>query len=115
MFQHPIIGNVPLPPQGKLKWLGGNMGLSTPISSEVLDDEGSLLDMSLADVLARIDDFIGHRWGETIQKNLIANAFSAYEHGPMDSDERSTFEQYVRSNMDQLSGFEAARKLMAAQ
>lgn len=112
---HPVFQGkfVQLPPKGKIKWLGGNMALDTPIMETVIDGNGNVSHLSLSEVLERLDEFIGYRGDTSIKTNLISNAFSAYEYGLMAEHERVCFEAYVRENISRLSHLEAARKLIA--
>lgn len=112
---HPVFKGkfVKLPPVGKLNWLGGNMAIDSPIMETVMDCDGNVSNLSLYEVLNRIDQFVGYREDMPIKTNLILNAFSAYEYGLMVEHERVCFEEYVRKNISQLSQFEAAKKLMS--
>lgn len=111
---HPVFHGkfVQLPPKGKIKWLGGNMALDTPILETIIDSDGNVSDLGLSELLKRLDQFVGYRGDTPIKDNLIANAFSAYEYGLMAEHERGCFETFVRDNISQLSQFEVATKLM---
>jgi len=105
---HPVFQGktIRLPNPGKLKWLGGNMGFDTPISEDVINDQGSWLGMGLKEVLSRLNDFEGYRGNTPVAENILERAFSAYEFGLMTAEERVTFENYVAEKAKGLNPFE---------
>ena len=111
-IKHPIVGACKLPNSGKLKWLGGNLALDYPVNEEVLDDSGRLINKGLSEVLGRINDFEGHRGNTTIKQNLISNCFMAYKYNLLTSDEKITFERFVKINLSDLNQLHAAEVLM---
>lgn len=107
-----ILGrNVVLPSKGRLKWLGGNLGLDTPVIEDVIDEDGDLLPFSLADVLNRLDEFEGYSGKTHIRTALIERAFEAYEYGLLSSTERDAFEGFIRARIGTMTSIKAARKL----
>jgi hypothetical protein len=111
---HPIFTGrmVRLPSKGRLKWLGGNLGLDTPVEEGVIDSAGNYQSMGLKELLAHIDEFEGFRGEMTIQQYLMYCAFEAYEYGLLDEAERTTFESYVNAKMGSVDKFSAARKML---
>jgi len=109
---HPYSSKYKWPGKGRLKWIGGNISLDFPIMETVLDDCGNVLEMSLEQLLQRLDDFEGYRGNVPIKDNLLSNCFSAYEYRLMTDDERQLFEQFVRDEISKLGHLEAARRLI---
>lgn len=103
-----------LPSQGKLKWIGGNIGLSSPTCEEVLDSSGNVHYLGLSELLPVLDDFEGYRFDKPIKKWLIDCCFSAYEYKFLTSDETNLFEAYVRERLGEIVPFDAARTLLTS-
>lgn len=98
--------------KGRLRWLGGNIGLDTPISIDVIDEHGSIFGLGLGGLLSRLDDFEGYRGNMTTSDNLVACCFIAYESGQMSASEKDAFEAFVREKISTIGHFEAAKRLV---
>ncbi len=97
---------------GRLRWLGGNIGFDTPISIDVIDEHGSTFGLDLGGLLSRLDDFEGYRGGVSASDNLVACCCIAYESGQMTFSEKEAFEAFVREKISTLGRFEAAKRLV---
>jgi|GEM_PF-3889335 len=98
LVPHPYFLNksVSLPSKGKLKWLGGSLGLAGPVHEDVIDDEGNHLTMDLSSLLNRLNEFEGFRDREKripIQDNLISNCIAAHKYNLLTPDELLIFER----------------------
>lgn len=115
-FHHPIeiFGrDITPPPRGKLKWLGGNLGLTTPVMEDAIDSDGNLLSLTLPEVLDRLGDFVGDRApGMSMQQALVANSFSAYQYNLLSQAERTAFEVFVRNKLGTMPTIEVAKRLI---
>lgn len=111
-IQHPILGDCKLPSNGRLKWIGGNLGLDYPVSNEILDSKGILHNIDLNETLALIDEFEGYRGDVSIKDNLIANCFEAYKYNQLNGDEKIIFQKYVHDHIAEINPVEAAQILM---
>lgn len=97
---------------GRLRWLGGNIGFDTPISIDVIDEHGSTFGLDLGGLLSRLDDFEGYRGGVSASDNLVACCFIAYESDQMTFSEKEAFEAFVREKISTIGHFEAAKRLV---
>lgn len=100
------------PSVGKLRLLGHNIGFTTPISLDVIDHGGNVFAVSLPETLERIEEFDGYRGRQSTSENIIACCFIAYKEGMMTDAERDAFESFVRSKIEALGQFEAAKRLV---
>lgn len=112
VIKHPILEACKLPSEGRLKWLGGNIGLAYPVNEDVLDDKGNIHFMGLKELLDCIDSFEGYRSNTPIKENILDRCFSAYEYNLLSESERHVFEDYVSANISKISQSDAARILM---
>lgn len=106
LFRHQMVS---LPSTGKLKWLGGNLGLDCPVRENVIDDQGQWLTMDLESVLRRLDDFEGYRGNVTMKVDILNRCFIAYQYNQLSHDEKITFEDYVRQTINRITPFDAAQ------
>lgn len=97
---------------GRLRWIGGNIGLDCPISIDVIDGSGEVFGMGLAAMLTCLADFEGRRGNMATSDYLLAGCFSAYEYGQMTNEERITFEAFVRDKISTMGNLEAARRIV---
>lgn len=109
---HPYSTYYKWPSKGKLKWIGGNLGLDYPVCEEVLDSNGNLHYMGLAELLQRLDEFEGFRCDMPIKEWHIEMCLTAYEYKQLSSDEREIFEAYVRERIGAMPSLEMAKRLM---
>lgn len=111
---HPIFAgrSVELPPEGKLKWLGGNLGLDFPVREDVIDDKGQLHEMDLRTLLQRLDDFEGYRGNVTMKANILQCCFIAYRYNLLTPTEIIDFETYVHHAIGHTMPLEAARAIL---
>lgn len=103
----------PAPPH-KLRMLGTNLGFAAPIQIDAIDDNGQLLAIPLAAILARLDDFTDDRGRhQTVKERIIECLFIAYQYDyTMTEYERSIFETWVRDRVRGVESIEAAKAVL---
>lgn len=114
---HPIIKGwtVRLPPKGKLKWLGGNLGMTCPVGEDVIDDSGRWLVLNLEELLTRLDELDGYRGNRTVKEDRLDACFDAYQYNFLTTSEKASFEAYVRREIGKSTPVDAARAILAQQ
>ena len=82
--------------EGKLRWIGGNLGLGkSEICEHVIDDKGNYLMFSLEVLLERINEFEGKRGDMTIKQNLLQQCKYSYENDWLIDSDKLAFEKFV--------------------
>jgi len=111
---HPFFRDklVKLPSDGKLKWLGGNLGIDTPVYEDVIDSEGKYHPMRLQELLDRLEEFEGFVGEMPIQQYLMDSAFQAYEHSLLNEAEATTFESYVNAKLSSIDKYQAVKRML---
>jgi len=101
-------------PSNRLQMVGTNIGIAAPIQIDAMDDNGRLLALPLADILARLDDFTGSRgYRQTTKRNIIECLFIAYQYSyTMTAAERAMFEIWVRDRVRGVEAIEAAKAVL---
>lgn len=82
--------------EGKLRWIGGNLGLGkNEINEHVIDDKGNCLILSLETLLERIYELEGNRGDMSIKQNLLQLCKESYESDRLIDTDKLAFENFV--------------------